>query len=56
MAGLLMVGEPLPLKAGPARLADAATLHNVKADVFGYPDGPARTKIGAWGAPWCAAR
>jgi hypothetical protein len=37
-------------------LADAAILQDVKADVFGYPDGPARTKIGAWGALWCAAR
>ena len=47
VAGLVLVGEGLPIGAGPARLADRASLRGVEVDVFGYPGDPPR-RHGAW--------
>jgi WD40 repeat protein len=49
VAGLVVVGgEGLPGRAGPARLADAATLRGADAAVFGYPGDPPRQANGTW--------
>ena len=48
VAGLVLVGEGLPGRAGPARLADPATVRDVAAGVFGYPGDPPRQVNGAW--------
>ena len=47
-AGLVLVGEGLPGRAGPARLADPALVRDVAARVFGYPGDPPRQVNGAW--------
>ena len=48
VAGLVLVGEGLPGRAGPARLTDPATVRDVTAGVFGYPGDPPRQANGAW--------
>ncbi len=48
VAGLVVVGEGLPARAGPARLIDPAAIRNVVAGVFGYPGDPPRQVNGAW--------
>ena len=50
VAGLLLLGEGLPVGAGPAQLVNLASTRNVKVDVFGYPGDPPRTRGGAWAA------
>ena len=48
VAGLVLVGEGLPGRAGPAQLTDPATVRDVTAGVFGYPGDPPRQVNGAW--------
>ena len=48
VAGLVLVGEDLPGRAGPARITDLATVRGVTARVFGYPGDPPRQVNGAW--------
>ncbi len=48
VAGLVLVGEGLPGRAGPARVTDPATLRDVAVGVFGYPGDPPRQANGAW--------
>ena len=48
VAGLVVVGDELPGRAGPARLADPATVRDVVAGVFGFPGEPPRQANGAW--------
>jgi WD40 repeat protein/energy-coupling factor transporter ATP-binding protein EcfA2 len=50
MAGLTLIGEALPVGAGPARLAERASRHDPAVQVFGYPDDPPRHDQGAWSA------
>ena len=47
-AGLVVVGDDLPRRAGPARLTDPASVPDVAAGVFGYPGDPPRQVNGAW--------
>lgn len=47
VAGLALVGEGLPVGAGPARLAEAVDVREAKVDLFGYPGEPPRPD-GAW--------
>ena len=47
VAGLVIVGEGLPGRAGPARLVDRGT-RDVVAGAFGYPGDPPRQVNGAW--------
>ena len=46
--GLVLVGEGLPGRAGPAQLADPAMVRDVAAGVFGFPGDPPRQANGAW--------
>ena len=48
IAGLVVVGEGLPRRAGPARMANPAPLRDVVTGVFGYPGDPPRQANGAW--------
>ena len=48
VAGLVLVGEELPARAGAARLVDAATVRDAEVKVFGYPGDPPRQERGAW--------
>ena len=48
VAGLVVVGEGLPERAGPARLTDPMTARDVRAWVFGYPGDPPRRENGAF--------
>ena len=48
VAGLVVVGDGLPGRAGPARLADPAAVRDVAAGVFGFPGDPPRQANGAW--------
>ncbi|PKV84380.1 signal transduction histidine kinase [Streptomyces sp. TLI_146] len=49
-AGLVVVGDTLPVGAGPARLVAVrgGGAEDVRAGVFGYPVSPSRTANGAW--------
>ncbi len=47
VAGLVLVGEGLPVGAGPARLAEAVDVRDAEVDLFGYPGEPLR-RDGAW--------
>ncbi|WP_446751256.1 nSTAND1 domain-containing NTPase [Streptomyces noboritoensis] len=49
-AGLVVVGDTLPVGAGPARLVavPGGGAEDVRAGVFGYPASPFRTASGAW--------
>jgi hypothetical protein len=49
VAGLVLIGESLPEKAGSARLTDPLLFRDAKVDVFGYPGDPPRQQ-GAWAA------
>ena len=48
IAGLAVIGERLPGRASPARLADPPPTQNVAAVIFGYPGDPPRRASGAW--------
>jgi WD40 repeat protein len=48
VAGLVVVGEELPGRAAPARLADHGEFRDESAGVFGYPGNPPRRENGAW--------
>jgi Trypsin-like peptidase domain/WD domain, G-beta repeat len=48
VAGLDLVGEGLPTRAGVARLIDAAATRDTAVQVFGYPGDPPRQERGAW--------
>jgi Trypsin-like peptidase domain len=48
VAGLVLVGEGLPGRAGPARLVDPVTARDATAGVFGYPGDPPRRVNGTW--------
>ncbi|MFD9790050.1 ATP-binding protein [Streptomyces sp. NPDC059070] len=49
-AGLVVVGDTLPVGAGPARLVAVrgGRAEDLAAGVFGYPGSPSRTGNGAW--------
>jgi hypothetical protein len=47
VAGLVLVGEGLPVGAGPARLAETGDVRDIEVAVFGYPGQPPR-QAGAW--------
>jgi hypothetical protein len=47
VAGLVLVGEGLPVGAGPARLAEAVDVREAEVNLFGYPGEPSR-RDGAW--------
>jgi hypothetical protein len=48
VAGLVLVGEGLPVGAGPARLAEVGDVREAEVAVFGYPGEPPRRQDGAW--------
>ena len=48
IAGLVLVGEGLPRRAGPAQMTDPATVRDATAEVFGFPGDPPRQANGAW--------
>ncbi|MGH3854537.1 MAG: AAA family ATPase [Pseudonocardiaceae bacterium] len=50
VAGLMLVGEDLPVGAGPARLVEAGDVRDAEVAVFGYPGEPPRQRDGAWAA------
>jgi hypothetical protein len=47
VAGLVLVGEGLPVGAGPARLAEVMDVREAEVDLFGYP-GESPRRDGAW--------
>ena len=48
IAGLVLVGEGLPRRAGQAQMTDPATVRDATAEVFGFPGDPPRQANGAW--------
>jgi WD40 repeat protein len=50
VAGLVLVGEGLPTRAGAARMIDPASVRDLAVSVFGYPGDPPRRENGAWSA------
>ena len=51
VAGLILVGEGLPMGAGSARLADVA-VRDAQAWIFGFPGDPPRQENGSWSQLW----
>jgi WD40 repeat protein len=48
VAGLVLVDEGLPARAGVARLIEAVAMRDTAVQVFGYPGDPPRQERGAW--------
>jgi signal transduction histidine kinase len=48
IAGLVLVGDELPDRAGAGRLDDSAKLRDAQAAVHGYPGDPPRRENGTW--------